>query len=267
MRLLSGLLALVWITATLQAAEDPAKLLARARKELAGHGPLGAEKAEADLRQALRLWDKDQSKGLDYADASVILAILVMGREHDNAPAQMTDALPFAETAVAIYQADSSPHDQSSAELAYDIEATILRTLPDKQDAWRAAQAKAAALRDQVIAAMQPAVPDYRLLAPKRLEDPVKASAPSVSVPKVEKKFDPDYSEAARITRLDGKVLLRIVVGTDGDVVSCKVIRGLGFGLDEQACRAVLKWKFSPGLKDGVPVPVSASVEVSFRLL
>jgi outer membrane biosynthesis protein TonB len=29
----------------------------------------------------------------------------------------------------------------------------------------------------------------------------------------------------------------------------------------------VQKWKFKPGLKDGKPVPVSANIEVNFRLL
>jgi outer membrane biosynthesis protein TonB len=46
-----------------------------------------------------------------------------------------------------------------------------------------------------------------------------------------------------------------------------KVIRPIGLGLDEKAIDAVHKWRFKPGLKDGKPVAVAATIEVNFRLL
>jgi TonB family protein len=45
------------------------------------------------------------------------------------------------------------------------------------------------------------------------------------------------------------------------------VIRPLGLGLDQKAIEAVEKWKFKPGMKDGKPVAVQATIEVNFRLL
>jgi TonB family protein len=73
-------------------------------------------------------------------------------------------------------------------------------------------------------------------------------------------------------------VLLRIVVGADGLPRNIEIVRGLGFGLDEQAIEAVGKWRFRPGTKKissdptcllcaGPTVAVSATIEVKFRLL
>jgi protein TonB len=44
------------------------------------------------------------------------------------------------------------------------------------------------------------------------------------------------------------------------------VVRSLDPGLDEKAIEAVSQWKFRPGMKDGVPVYVVATVEVNFQL-
>jgi TonB family protein len=45
-----------------------------------------------------------------------------------------------------------------------------------------------------------------------------------------------------------------------------KVGRTLGLGLDEKALEAVKNWRFDPAMKDGKPVSVAISVEVTFRL-
>lgn len=78
---------------------------------------------------------------------------------------------------------------------------------------------------------------------------------------------DPDYSDEARKAKWQGVVILSIEINERGLVQNPRVIRAIGLGLDEKAIEAVLKWRFRPGLKDGKPVTVRASVEVSFRLL
>lgn len=78
---------------------------------------------------------------------------------------------------------------------------------------------------------------------------------------------EPEYSEEARKAKWQGTVILSLVVDEMGKAVRIQVTKPLGLGLDQKAIEAVEKWRFKPGMKDGKPVPVIASVEVSFRLL
>jgi TonB family protein len=88
-----------------------------------------------------------------------------------------------------------------------------------------------------------------------------------VSPPRLLNKVEPQYSEEARKARLEGTVLLRIVVGSNGKARDPQVLRSLGLGLDENAIAAVSNWQFEPGTKDGQPVNVQAQIQVNFRLL
>jgi len=88
-----------------------------------------------------------------------------------------------------------------------------------------------------------------------------------VSPPSILYKVEPEYSEEARKAKFQGTVLLFVVVDEKGNPRDIKIIRPLGLGLDQKAVEAVEKWKFSPGKKDGKPVPVQAQIEVNFRLL
>ncbi|MBV8846195.1 MAG: energy transducer TonB [Bryobacterales bacterium] len=78
---------------------------------------------------------------------------------------------------------------------------------------------------------------------------------------------EPEYSEEARKAKWQGSVVLSLIVDEVGKAVNIKVSKSLGLGLDQKAIEAVEKWRFKPGMKDGKPVPVIASVEVNFRLL
>ena len=88
-----------------------------------------------------------------------------------------------------------------------------------------------------------------------------------VSPPSVLLKVEPEYSEEARKAKFQGTVILFVVVDEKGNPRELKVIRPLGLGLDQKAIEAVEKWKFRPGMKDGKPVAVQATIEVNFRLL
>lgn len=74
-------------------------------------------------------------------------------------------------------------------------------------------------------------------------------------------KPDPVYPKGAVGT---GEALLEIVIDETGKPDDVKVTRGLGEPFDQLAIEAVQKWRFRPGRKGGVPVPVSAKISVQF---
>jgi periplasmic protein TonB len=88
-----------------------------------------------------------------------------------------------------------------------------------------------------------------------------------VSSPILVSKKEPEYSEEARKAKYQGTVLLYVEIDTNGRAQNIRVQRSLGLGLDEKAVEAVKQWKFKPGMKDGKPVIVAATIEVNFRLL
>jgi TonB family protein len=87
-----------------------------------------------------------------------------------------------------------------------------------------------------------------------------------VSAPRLSFKVEPRYSDAARQAKVQGTVVLYVVVGEDGVPRDMKVLRSLEPSLDRNAIEAVQQWRFNPGLKDGKPVAVQATIEVNFRL-
>jgi len=79
-------------------------------------------------------------------------------------------------------------------------------------------------------------------------------------------KPEPPYSEEARKAKHQGTVVLFIIVDSEGNVTEARIVRPLGLGLDEKALDTVRTWKFKPGMRNAVPVPVKVLVEVQFRL-
>jgi len=89
----------------------------------------------------------------------------------------------------------------------------------------------------------------------------------AVTRPVLLSKSEPEYGEEARKARLQGTVVLHIVIDAQGEAQNITVSHSLGLGLDDRAVEAVKKWKFKPGKLNGKPAAVEAYVEVNFRLL
>ncbi len=75
------------------------------------------------------------------------------------------------------------------------------------------------------------------------------------------------YPALARENNISGKVFVSFIVEKDGQLTDIKIVRGLGYGLDEETIR-VLKlakaWK--PGIQNGHPVRVAYSIPFAFQL-
>jgi TonB family protein len=103
------------------------------------------------------------------------------------------------------------------------------------------------------------------LLAQQNAETPLKIGA-GVAAPKVLQKTEPGYTKEASNAKIEGAVLLSLIVGSDGVARDISVKRSLDPGLDNNAIAAVQQWKFQPGTKDGLAVSVMATIEVNFHL-
>jgi TonB family protein len=139
---------------------------------------------------------------------------------------------------------------------ALEIEALAAADLDDQNRA-RELSARAFTIRQRIVASMST---DYTAGSVYRVGG-------GVSRPTLVRKVDPEYSEIARLLKYSGTVLLSLVVGTDGQAVQLRLVKGLGLGLDEKAAEALLQWKFNPAMKEDSPVNARATVEINFRLL
>ena len=88
-----------------------------------------------------------------------------------------------------------------------------------------------------------------------------------VKAPTVLSKVDPEYTDEARAALLEGTEVVTVEIGPDGLAHNAQVLQGLGLGLDENGLDAISQWRFQPGLKDGQPVTVMATIEINWSLL
>jgi TonB family protein len=98
------------------------------------------------------------------------------------------------------------------------------------------------------------------------LRDGIYRVGGDVKPPKAIYDPDPEYSDEARRAKYQACVVLWLVVDAEGSPQQIRVQRAAGMGLDEQASKAVQRWRFQPATKNGQPVPVMANVEVYFSL-
>ena len=99
-----------------------------------------------------------------------------------------------------------------------------------------------------------PAVPQ----GPLRLHQGIQAPRKIVDVA-------PKYPALARESRVDGIVILDVIIDETGVVTSTRVLKSVAL-LDQSAIEAVRQWKFTPARLNGEAIPIVMTVTVSFRL-
>ena len=74
------------------------------------------------------------------------------------------------------------------------------------------------------------------------------------------------YTDAARMDKVEGTVVLEIVFKATGDIGSISIVHGLGGGLNKSAVDAAKNIRFLPAEIDGTGVDVTKSVEYTFSI-
>lgn len=250
MRSFAGFLAL----SAVLFAQDPQALTRQAHDLLKSDS--GRAQAEALLEQALPLFEKQAPQSDGYAEALTLLGLIRHPSRAANKDALAADVEPLARKAMEIRQRNP---DTRSADLALDceLEAMVLEEMGRLEDS-RAPKAKARALRDQIIIAMQP-ISD----AAERVTF---MGDPELMPPRLISRAEPEYSFAARVMKLQSDIMAELVIESNGTVRRVEIFRPSGFGLDEQAVACLMNWKFVPAQKGGQPVPVEGNVKLRFRL-
>jgi TonB family protein len=108
---------------------------------------------------------------------------------------------------------------------------------------------------------------DADVAAPPTVQAHPAAQAAAKIVPaEILSKPVPIYTEEARAKKIEGEVLLEVVLEASGKLRVVRVVRGLGHGLDDAAVHAAEQIRFKPALKDGQPSDSTAVLHIIFQL-
>jgi TonB family protein len=83
---------------------------------------------------------------------------------------------------------------------------------------------------------------------------------------KILQKVFPRYTDKAREANISGVIKLYLLFAANGKISHIIVLKGLGYGLDEQALIAARQIKFEPATENGKPVSVVKMVAYSFTI-
>lgn len=89
---------------------------------------------------------------------------------------------------------------------------------------------------------------------------------PGSIAPKLIERHDPIYPAAAKAQGLEGSVTLHATIDKDGNVGNISVVSATDPIFVDAAIAALGTWKFSPYLRDGVPVAVQTNITVNFKM-
>ena len=77
---------------------------------------------------------------------------------------------------------------------------------------------------------------------------------------------EPAFNKPGREVKFNGTIIVEVVIKTDGRARIVRLIKPVGYGLDENAIRAIQRWSFRPQRFRGTSVPSLTTIEVSFSI-
>jgi TonB family protein len=86
--------------------------------------------------------------------------------------------------------------------------------------------------------------------------------------PREIKKVNVKYTVLARRYKVEGTVFVEVNIDETGKVTTAKIVKGLSpdYGLNEACLKAALQGKYTPAIKDGVPVKTTLTYPVVFKI-
>lgn len=114
-------------------------------------------------------------------------------------------------------------------------------------------------------------VPLAAVTAPVVQAAPAPPAAPSVELPSSDADYlqnpKPVYPSGSKRRGEQGVVIHSVLIGVDGLPVSARLVKSSGFAaLDQAAMTAVMRWRYSPGKRNGVPAAMSFNVPINWVL-
>jgi TonB family protein len=245
------------IGAAAQTVDEAHALLARVKS--VGLSTLTRNDTEPWLRKAAKIWAAKDPLNPEHAQVLVLLGMIVHSKHPTDAEAMRKDVEPLYRQAVDIYDQNAATADPSDVALALEAEADVLSKI--------GSSAESKSLKERALDIRKKHIEDLQKDDPAGPSEGLQRIGGGVAAPAVVSKIEPRYSDVARFIKQQGIVVFGLVVGTDGVPSKLRLLRSLGFDLDEEGLRAIRTWRFRPATRDGQPVPVFATIEVSFRLL
>ena len=69
------------------------------------------------------------------------------------------------------------------------------------------------------------------------------------------------------LKNIEGRVYVTVIIDSTGKLICPKVLKGLGYGCDEEALRVVTNTKFTPTIYKGNPITAVVTLPIRFKVL
>ena len=245
------------MTVEARAAQDPMELPQRAHEALAQRD---YSKAAGLTKKANAIWNQEGANSPEYAESLVLCSLAMLAEKRWDGGAQRSkeewftvwekDAGDLLERALAI--SAIKPDVQA---LALELESLQ----PKNKDKSTMLRIQAMDIHTKLVEGILPGRVVSDSLPPKNIGE--------VQPPTLIHRVEPSYSAEAIILLITGGVQLNVIVEPDGTASTAKVLKPLGWGLDEEAAKCLKGWRFNSGTIGGTPVRVQVTIEISFRLI